>query len=415
MEGWSTFHPPLWYFAASRLWPLFEAQGPRAVMLGLRLPGTIAALATGALLFALCRRLGTSFGSAWVAAAVALFLPAQQLAAMMLGNEAVATGFAAAALWPLTSLQRNPERARSAAAAALFAALALATKYTGAFAALACLVPFLRGGWTRRRLRAAACAGAIGVALAGPIYARNWLLTGTLFPILREHEPTSSQEARNVLRPRRAVDYLWIDPDALRRPSIYHVAGEDRSELRRNPAMTNVWGLALASTWYDAFAHRIPTPYHRDGVWAGPLLVALGLAPTALALFGLLRAARAALGTRLRSETAPLVALWGVGLAMFVAFTAWAPSVVAVKGSYLLPLLPAGCVFLAQACDQLAPDLRRIAHALSAAAAIAAALIFCEGLLFEPQPVEKMAAIWRVLGAALPGSHIAESVERLIP
>jgi len=415
MEGWSTFHPPLWYWIASRIWRLLDAADAQLLMLALRLPGALAILALAGLCFAACRRVGTSFGSAWVATAVALFLPAAQMAGAMLGNEALAAGFAAAALLPLLALQREPERLGSAAAAGLFAGLALATKYSGAFAALACAVPFLRPGWNARRLRAAAAAGLVASAVAGPIYARNWLLTGTPFPILREHEPTASQEARNVLRPRRVADYLWIDPAALRRPSIYHVAGDASSELRRNPAMTNVFGLALASSWYDAFAHRIPTPYHRDGVWSGQLLVALGLVPTGLALFGLARAARAAFASRLRSETAPLAAIWGLGLAGFVGFTAWAPSLVAVKGSYLLPLLPAGCVFLAQTCDWLRPDLRRLAHGVSTAAALAAALVFWEGLLFEPQPVEKMARTWRVLGAALPGSHIAESVDRLVP
>jgi hypothetical protein len=384
-------------------------------MAALRLPAGIAALATGALTLALCRRLGASFASCAVAAAVALFLPAHQMSAAMLGNEALAASFTAAALLPLLSLQRRPERARVAALASTLAALALATKFTGAFVALACLVPFLRGGWSRPRARAAAVGALIAAAIAGPIYARNFALTGTPFPILREHEPTASQEARNALRARRAADYLWIDPSALRRPSIYHVAGDDTSELRRNPAMTNVWGLALASTWYDAFAHRIPTAYHRDGVVWGPLLVAFGLAPTGLALVGWLRALREALLSRLHSDSAPLAVLFSIGLAMFVAFTAWAPSVVAVKGSYLLPLLPAGCAFLARSCDALAPDLRRIAQALCVAAALASAIVFCEGLVFEPQPVEKMAAIWRVLGAALPQSHIRDAIDRLIP
>jgi hypothetical protein len=384
-------------------------------MFVLRLPGAIAALATGALTLALCRRLGASTASSAVAAAVALFLPAHQMSAAMLGNEALAACFTAAASISLLALQRSPEHMRSAALTALFASLALATKFTGAFVALACLVPFLRGGWTLRRARAAATAASIAVAIAGPIYARNVLLTGTPFPILREHEPTSSQEARNVLRARRATDYLWIDPAALRRPSIYHVAGSDTSELRRNPAMANVWGLAIASTWYDAFAHRIPTADHRDGVLSGPLLVALGLAPTALVLFGWLRALWDAMRSRLRSDSAPLALLFSIGLAMFVGFTAWAPSVVAVKGSYLLPLLPAGAAFLARSCDGLAPDLRRVAHALCLAAALASASVFCEGLVFESQPVEKMAAVWRVLGSALPQSHITEAIDRLIP
>jgi hypothetical protein len=350
---------------------------------------------------------------AWVATALVLFVPCQQMAAVMLGNEALAAALSAAALLPLAALQRDPGRPGPAALAGLCAGLALATKYTGAFAALACAVPFLRRDLGRRELRALLLLIGVAGALALPVYGRNLLLTGTPLPILREHEPTRSQEERNVLRPRRPTDYLWLSPAALWRPSIYHVRGDSTSELRRNPAMTNVWGLAYASIWYDAFAHRIPTPYHHDSVRSGRLLVLLGLLPTALMLVGFARATRAALRSRGRSAEAPFVALWLLGLLGFVAFTAWAPSVVAVKGSYLLPLAPAGAVFFAGSAARLPRRARAGALALSAAAALAAALVLSEGLVFRPQPPAKMAAVWHRLGSQLPTSNIAPAVERL--
>jgi 4-amino-4-deoxy-L-arabinose transferase-like glycosyltransferase len=413
LEGWSTFHPPLYYLLGSAVWRALEPHGPRALAAGLQGLSAAAGLATGLASYALVRRLGAGLAVAWVATALVLFVPCQQMAAVMIGNEALAAAFSAAALLPLLSLQRDPGRAGQSALAGLCAGLALATKYTGAFAALACAVPFLRADLGRRERRALAAGALVTIALALPVYARNLWLTGTPLPILREHEPTRSQEERNVLRPRRPADYLWPSPAALWRPSIYHVRGDSTSELRRNPAMTSVWGLAYASIWYDAFAHRIPTPYHRDGIWSGRLLVLLGLVPTALLLAGLGLATRDALRTRGRSPDAPLAALWLAGLAGFVAFTAWAPSLVAVKGSYLLPLAPAGAACFARAAAALPAPARAAALAVSAAAALFAALVFSEGLVFRPQPPQKMAAVWRVLGSQLPTSNIVEAVDRL--
>ncbi len=413
LEGWSTFHPPLYYLLGSAVWRALEPHGARALAAGLQGLSAAAGLATGLASFALVRRLGASFGVAWVATALVLFVPCQQMAAVMIGNEALAAALSAAALLPLLALQRDPGRAGQAALAGLFAGLALATKYTGAFVALACAVPFLRAGLGRRGLRALLAGALVLGALALPVYARNLLLTGTPLPILREHEPTRSQEERNQLRPRRPSDYLWLSPAALYRPSIYHVRGDSTSELRRNPAMTNVWGLAYASIWYDAFAHRIPTPYHRDGIQSGRWLVLLGLVPTALLLAGLGLVTREALRSRGRSDDAPLVALSLAGLAGFVAFTAWAPSLVAVKGAYLLPLAPAGAAFFARAAEGLPRRARAAALALGAAAALLAALVFSEGLVFRPQPPQKMAAVWRLLGGQLPTSNIVEAVDRL--
>ena len=73
--------------------------------------------------------------------------------------------------------------------------------------------------------------------------------------------------------------------------------------------MTNVWGLAYASAWYDAFGHRIPAAFHRDGVWAGRLLVLLGLIPTGAMLLGFARATSEALRWHGGSDDAPLVAM----------------------------------------------------------------------------------------------------------
>jgi hypothetical protein len=178
--------------------------------------------------------------------------------------------------------------------------------------------------------------------------------------------------------------------------------------------MTNVWGLAYASIWYDAQGHRIPLAYHRDGIYAGPLLVLLGFAPTGVMLLGFALALGEFARRRGRSDDGPLVVLFCVGLAAFVAFTWWAPSVVAVKGSYLLPLAVPGAVFFARGGRWLGARWRPWILGLGTAAALAAAAVFTHALVFPSPPAERMAHRYRLMGEFLPGAYIAEAADRLV-
>ena len=62
----------------------------------------------------------------------------------------------------------------------------------------------------------------------------------------------------------------------------------------------------------------------------------------------------------------------------------------------------------------LSSRARAAVLAVSAAAALLAALVFTDGLWFREQAVETYASRWRAVGALLPGSHIEEAVLRLV-
>jgi hypothetical protein len=413
-EGWSTFHPPLYYLLAAGTWWVLEPLSPRAVVVGLRAIGGIALLVAAGVAFALSRRGGATLPVAAVAAGVFACVPSVQMAGAMIGNEALAAGLAALALLPILSLQADPRRTGLAVAAGGLAGAACATKASGLFVLVACAVPFLRVDLDRAGLRAAAAAVAAAVVVAGPVYLRNLALTGRLFPTTGEVAAVRLTEEADVLRPRRVQDYLGFDPACLLRPSIHHVAGPAPPPPRRNASMSNVWCLAYASTWYDAFGHRIPVAYHRDGVVAGPLLAILGIVPTAALLCGLGLALRDAWRERGRSRDAPLAAMWLAGLVAFVSFTWITPTLSAAKGSYLLPLGVPGAVFFARTATALGRRARLVLLAVSSAAALAAALVFSDALLLPSIPPETMAARWRLVAATLPGAHIDEAVDRLV-
>jgi len=412
-SGTLTFHPPFYYLLGSHVWSLLEPAGPDAISAGLRSIGGIATLLAAAVCWFLVLA-RASWPVAWVATALVLFVPVGQMSAAMVGNEALAAGLAALALPSILALQRDPHRVGHAALAGLFAGLAFATKFSGFFVVAACAVPFLRRDVDRGMLRAVAIGLAIGAIIAGPVYARNWLISGSPFPFTRLEEPLKSMEAGNILRPRRVGDYLWVDPDCLLRPSIHHVAGDSLTLPRRNPDMTNVWGLAYASIWYDAQGHRIPLEFHRDGVYTGPLLTLLGILPTALMLLGFGLAASEAVRKRGRSDDAPLVVLFGVGVGFFVAFTWWAQSVVAVKASYLLPLSVPAAVFFARGVTRIGARWRTPVLVLCTLAAICSAVIFTHELVYTAPPAERMAHRYRLMGEILPNSYIAEAVDRLV-
>src|SRR5262249_35186162 len=98
LEGWSTFHPPLYYLAGALAWRALEPLGPHAIVAGLRAISALAMLAAGCVAYHLAWRSGASRGVAWTASALVLFVPCAQMAAVMEGNEALGTGLAALAI-----------------------------------------------------------------------------------------------------------------------------------------------------------------------------------------------------------------------------------------------------------------------------------------------------------------------------
>jgi len=415
LEAWSTFHPPFYYLSGALVWRLTESLGPGAVLWGLRALSGAAWLAIGVGSFLLVRMLGQPRGVAALAASLALFVPCSQMASTMLGNEAFGAGLAALALLFVMRLQRDPRDQLAALGASLFAGLALATKYTGLFVAVAAVVPFLRRDLDVRMLRAALLGLAVAACVAGPVYVRNVALTGSVVPMTREREPMRGLESILIVRERRWQDYVWLDPRVLRRPKLHRSSEQLRREgPELNPVMANVWSLTLASAWFDAHGVRFSQQDSRPGsalARAASLLLLLGLVPTALVGLGLVAAAREVAKAGTRSPGAPLVVMAAAAVTTFVAFSWRAPSTAALKASYLLPLAAPAAVFYAGGLSQLGPRLRGLCIGLSVAAAAAAALVFADGLAFRAQPNTKGSVrTWQAIARELDAPQITNAM-----
>ena len=412
-EGWSTFHPPLYYLAGSALWAALEPLGPHAVLFGIRCLGAAASLVLGIVTFALARRLGAEPRTALVATALALFVPCVQMAAVMEGNEAFAAGLVALALPALLRLQQAPGDVRAAAVVGGAVGLALITKFSTVALLPAAAVPFLRRDLDASMRRSLALVALLIAAIAAPVYGRNLLLTGSAFPMTRTQEPMRTAERALILRGREAADYVRLDPACLVRPSLFHVPDAPGSFTNRNRALVSVPGLLHASAWWDPFAVRVPVTSHRDGIRSGPVLAFLGIVPSLAALLGFVLAAAAAVRGRLRTPDAPLVVLAGASAAAFVAFTWTGPTAASVKASYLLALVPAVGVFFCRGVAALGRRAGVVVLSASLAAAAVAAVALTEGVLFRSGPPP--AHLWGAWARRLPGAHLADVLAFVLP
>ena len=412
-EGWSTFHPPLYYLFGAAVWTLFDAASPRVLVAALRSLSLVALFASAIVAQRLLAERGAAPFVQLVAVAIVLLAPVSQLAGTSIGNEAFGVGLASLAVPAVLRLQRDASDRRAAITAGALAGLAMATKYTGLFVAVGCLVPYARrSAWPHLRttfpwLLAALC------LLGGPVYLRNLALTGSPVPMTRDQGFHAKVEEGMTLRPRALADFGPPSPNVLLRPTLFHVDGEPQPGVRWNESMQNVWGLGYATLWYDGTGLRVQARFHRDGIVWGPLLSLLGLVPTALLIFGFGLALRDGWHSRGASVDAPLVVMSLVGLALYCAFTVRAPAIVAAKGSYLLPLVVPAALFFGRATEGIRGGLRGALLSVSAAAALLAGVVFTTDLVFPPIPVDRVLQSRAILDRVYPTAHIGVGVDRL--
>ena len=131
-------------------------------------------------------------------------------------------------------------------------------------------------------------------------------------------------------------------------------------------------------------------------------------------LGGFVLATREGLGQRARSDDAPLVASAWAGVAAFVSFVYVSPTIGAPKAIYLMPVAVPATLFYVRGVAALPRGARRAALFGSALAALTAGLVFTQSLWFDPIDPELMASRWRVIGQALPESHIVETIDALV-
>lgn len=359
-EGWSTFHPPLYYSICAAVWSLLPPQlDAHATLFAMRLVSVAAGLGLG---LAVYRSAGLAFPerpfAALFAAAVALFLPMHVGPSSVLGNEVFAAALCGAGLWLLLRCLARGATPRGAAGVGAVLGLALLSKFSALVVLVTAGWALLVRGWQLRPGRAAALAPLAALALAATLasgwyFARNIQHYGR--PTLMQNEIVAAEMAKQGYGPLRpAAHYASLHPAILADPY-------DRSAKTRSA----VWPVTFASIWYDVRASTIDasSAWGRRLAW---VLFGCGAIVTALAAGGAFLAARGTAPVAVPLGTPTLLLLGALTLASYAAFTATVATFSALKGSYLSPALTAFALFAGLGADALARTGRHARRAVRA-------------------------------------------------
>ncbi|MBW1686778.1 MAG: glycosyltransferase family 39 protein [Deltaproteobacteria bacterium] len=191
-DGWSMFHPPVYYAPTAALVELQAALAPSSEsLLAWKLPGWLAGLGSTLLCWALARRLfGASTREAAFAGLFAATLPMNLYISSYVTNESLhATLASGVALATVALLLAARPTLKGLLAWAAVVSLAVLTKYT-AWIVAAVAGFFLLAGWIRvekappaRIAKRLALLAGVVLALAGWFYIRNVIHFGQAFPL----------------------------------------------------------------------------------------------------------------------------------------------------------------------------------------------------------------------------------------
>ena len=173
--------------------------------------------------------------------------------------------------------------------------------------------------------------------------------------------------------------------------------------------MDNVWGLTYSGLWYDPFEHKLP---ENTSIGLAKMLPWLGLCPTIIMLIGFIDAIRDLIKSRLDQAWFPLLAISVFGLLIYVYWTWHSHTLVAVKGSYLLPLIVPATAFFARGLQKTHGRMRFAIIFFCIVAILVNGIVFIEGLLYNtPYNYNNILIYgWMNIASEMPYSGIYETI-----
>jgi hypothetical protein len=385
-SGWSTGHPPLFYYLSACVGRL--SSGDRDVtVVAVRLANSLAGLATAGLAALLVHRNDPERPSrALLAAALLIFLPVQIMLSAMFTEEILVSFLISTVVVGLAlgAVDRGDARAgpgqpdgpggASLAVLGVAAGLACSTKLSGALVVLVAIATLAIRGLHRGELRHTAqrlAIFAVPVLLfGGAFYARNWFEYGFVYPhglgqhAVMQEMPPGSRELLDFFRFPLAV---WTDPQLLS-PDL----------------LRSVWGSTYTTWWFDGIRKFLPVDDALVGTF-GSVMLALAVVPTAAGIAGLASGVRRAI-RRPGGVDTPLLLLVAVTVTGYALFN-WRNQVYAtLKASYLLGLSVPFAYYTSEGLDRWmrrSPALRLGILGVLGALFVISVLVFSYGLLFS--------------------------------
>ena len=403
LSGWATFHPPFYYLISSFIWKLMEPLGPLAVIVSIRMVSCLSIILTGLLSYILLKKLNFPNSVVLMSTSILLSLPVTQMAASWIGNEAFTTAISSVACVTAVLMTKKEDDPKLAFFAGIFSGLAFASKYTGMITIIGLFAANynLSTHWFRIRNFIFSIIGFI--LIATPVIYRNINADGTIFPMTRDLAPIAKLEAKTQVN-RSVWNYLTFNFKCLSKPIIYNYENK-----AYNKHMESVWGLTYSGLWYDPFEHRLP---EIETMGMAKLLPWLGMCPTIILLIGFFDAIIDLIRSKLDQAWLPLLAISIFGLLLYIYWTWHAHTLMAVKGSYLLPLILSAAAFFARGLHKINVKIRFAMIMLCIFSVLMNGIVFMEGLFYStPQNYNNILIYgWMNIAYEMPYSGIYETI-----
>lgn len=394
-QGWSFFHPPLYYLAMLPFWKGLPSVDPMMRLhIGMVFMALLNLTHAGVAYLIVRRCFPGERLIHLLAVGLMLFIPVHLYGSAFLGNEGLGAVFCSLSILTLLATLARPSAARGAVLG-LCLGLGMLTKFTA--------LPIIVGGLAalglqslRRRtfgigLRTVSACVLVILAVSGWYFARNISLYGNPFKLSRDEFMVQRVEHFQTKGNRTLLEYITFDPLILWEPQFPRglpLAGEVPKDAKRGPIRESVWTGMYANSWFDGFGNWVLPAIDRNGGtrFAGRLLLSLGLVPTLIILFGMVTGATRSVRREWDDTIVAMLLITGAMVATFVQGTRVAPLHAAIKATYFMPITVVFSFWFALGLKVLSDRKRRCVSLVAfegAVLAVAAVLVFTRGLIFE--------------------------------
>jgi len=392
-EGWSFFHPPLYYAFMASIWKLLPFVDP---VIRLKIGTGIIAfcgIAQAGIAYLLVKRaLPDNRFAQLLAIGIMLFLPLQVFSAGYLGNERLNAVFCGTSLLALIWLLDRPVLSRAAVFGAILG-LAMLVKFTalaivaGSFATI--FFSFLFKREYLPGLKVLIVVGVTMLSVCGWFYVRNVVRYGTPIQMSRETEMVQRVEHYQTKGKRSLLEYVLFDPLIITSPQwprgipIYGTLGPKvvRSSLRES-----VWTGVYTNAWFDGIGGQV-LPIMRLNpmvLHSGQIILALALVPTILVLIGIGATIRKLWREGWNDLHGGMLIIFVAMMTVFVYGTKMVVLHAAVKATYLTPISVIFAFWLANGFDVVSkrnPGAARGVVAVCSALAVISVSVFSLGVI----------------------------------
>jgi 4-amino-4-deoxy-L-arabinose transferase-like glycosyltransferase len=348
-EGWSTFHPPLYYFLMAGIWKALGGKSPWPVHIILRMVSTLLNLAI-AILTLLCinllwpeQPLTSILGICFI-----LFVPVHIYSSSMIGNEQLTAFLISTDLWLLILYMLKPRlRSLMAILMGVFSGLALLSKYTGALILITIVICLsqriiFNDGHRKKHVFSLLTIILICFLISGGYYVRNMLFFGNPFVLGQDYPVIAKVMDEQPPGDRQWSDFFGFDLRTFYDPIIRNPEGSIPISRSRY-----VWSLVYSDFWFDSMAHFLLLKSDPWRQRIGTILLWLGIFPIVLFILDVGKETAINFRERMNTPTFPLLVLLLLNLISFIIFNIKTPHFSAGKASYFLASSVPIAVFMA--------------------------------------------------------------------